>query len=80
MVGWHHQCNGHKFEQILVDGEGERSLVCCNPWCHKESDVTEQLNNNRLKKRLKGCSHDADITSPFLFMTVIFTSYANNLI
>ena len=48
MVGWHHQCNGHKFEQILVDGEGERSLVCCNPWCHKESDVTEQLNNNRL--------------------------------
>ena len=22
------------------------SLACCSPWCHKESDTTEQLNNN----------------------------------
>ena len=22
------------------------SLVCCSPWGHKESDITEQLNNN----------------------------------
>ena len=28
MVGWHHQLNGHKFEQGLGDGEGQRSLVC----------------------------------------------------
>ena len=22
---------------------GQRSLVCCNPWGHKESNTTEQL-------------------------------------
>ena len=33
MVGWHHQLNGHEFEQTLGDGEGQGSLVCCSPWC-----------------------------------------------
>ena len=29
MVGWHHQLNGHEFEQALrVDGQG--SLACCS--------------------------------------------------
>ena len=42
MVGWHHQLNGHEFEQVLGDGEGQRSLECCSPWGHKESDTTEQ--------------------------------------
>ena len=23
MVGWHHQLNGHEFEQTLGDGEGQ---------------------------------------------------------
>ena len=32
MVGWHHQLNGHEFEQTLGDGEGQGSLVCCSPW------------------------------------------------
>ena len=26
MVGWHHQLNGHEFEQILGDSEGQGSL------------------------------------------------------
>ena len=26
MVGWHHQLNGHEFEQDLGDGEGQGSL------------------------------------------------------
>ena len=26
MVGWHHQLNGHEFEQTLGDGDGEGSL------------------------------------------------------
>ena len=47
MVGWHHQLNGHEFEQVLGDGEGQGGLVCCSPWGHKESDMTEQLNNNK---------------------------------
>ena len=47
VVGWHHQLNGCEFEQTLGDGEGQVSLVCCRPWGQKESDMTEQLNNNR---------------------------------
>ena len=52
MVGWHHWLNGHEFEQILGYGEGQGSLVCYSPWGHKESYMTEQLdNNNRNLKR-----------------------------
>ena len=47
MVGWYHQLNGHEFEQTLGDGEGQGSLTCCSPWGCKESDMTEQLNNNK---------------------------------
>jgi len=39
--------NGHEFEQALGDGEGQVSLLCCSPWGHKESDMTEQLNKNK---------------------------------
>ena len=41
MIGWHHQLNGHDFEQAPRDGEGQGSLACCSPWGHKESDTTE---------------------------------------
>ena len=37
--------NGHEFEQVLEDGEGQGSLVCCSPWVHRV-DMTEQLNSN----------------------------------
>ena len=43
MVGWHPWLNGHEFEQVLGDEEGQGSLVCCSPWGHKELDLTEQL-------------------------------------
>ena len=45
MVGWHHRLNRHEFEQTLGDGEGQGSLACCSPWGRKESDTTEQLDN-----------------------------------
>ena len=32
MVGWHHRVNGHEFEQISGDSEGQGSLGCCSPW------------------------------------------------
>ena len=48
MVGWHHQLNGHEFEQTLGDGEGQGGLVCCSPRVHKELDTNEQLNNNSI--------------------------------
>ena len=41
MVGWHHQLNGHEFEETPGVGDGQRRLVCCSPWGHKESDTTE---------------------------------------
>ena len=44
MVGWHHQLEGHEFEQAPGVGDGQGSLACCSPWGHKESDTTEQLN------------------------------------
>ena len=44
MVGWHHRLNGSEFEQALVVGDGQGSLVCCSSWGHKEYDMTEQLN------------------------------------
>ena len=58
MVGWHHQLNGHKFEQAPGDGEGQGSLVCCSPWGRKESDTTEWLNN----KHFWCSSNTLDIT------------------
>ena len=47
MVGWHHQLIGHEFEQAPGEGKRQGTLVCCSPWGHKESDMTEQLNNNK---------------------------------
>ena len=46
MAGQHHRCNEQKLGQTLGDGEGQGGLVCCSPWGRKESDATEQLNNN----------------------------------
>ena len=44
MVGWHHQLDGHEFEQALGVGDGQGGLVCCSPWGGKELDTTERLN------------------------------------
>ena len=46
MAGWHHQCNGHELGQTSGGGEGQAYLVCCSPWGHKESDMTERRNNS----------------------------------
>ena len=44
MVGWHHQLDGHEFEQAWGVGDEQRSLACCSAWGHKESDTNEWLN------------------------------------
>ena len=46
MVGWHHQLDGHEFEQVPGDGEGQGGLACCSPWNRKQSDMTERLSNS----------------------------------
>ena len=58
MVGWHHCLKGHEFEQAPGVGEEKGSLACCGPWVHKELDMTEWLNNNKI--------HDLEIFSPIL--------------
>ena len=47
MIGWHHQLDGHEFEQAPGAGDGQGSLVCCSPWGRKELDTTERLNNSK---------------------------------
>jgi len=41
MVGWHHQFDGHEFEQAPGVGDGQRSLACYSPGGCKKSDMTE---------------------------------------
>ena len=48
MAGWHHRLDGHGFGWTLGVGDGQGGLACCSPWGCKESDVTEQLNGQRL--------------------------------
>ena len=40
MIGWHHQLNGHEFEQALGLGDGQGSLASCSPWVRRELDMT----------------------------------------
>ena len=51
MIGWHHRLEGHEFEQALGVGDGQGNLAGCSPWGHKESDMTELLN----ERTLQGC-------------------------
>ena len=47
MVGQQHRLTGLEFEKTPRDSEGQENLVCCSPLGHKESDMTEGLNNNK---------------------------------
>ena len=44
MVRWHHQLDGHQFEQAVGVGDGQGGVACCSSWGHRELDTTEQLN------------------------------------
>ena len=44
MAGWHHQLDGHEFEQALGVGDAHGDLACCSLCGWKELDMTEQLN------------------------------------
>ena len=44
MVGWHHRLNVHECEQAPGVGDAKGRLTSCNPWSHKELDMTERLN------------------------------------
>ena len=44
MAGWHHQLDEREFEWTAGVGDGQGGLVCWGSWGHKESDMTEWLN------------------------------------
>jgi len=44
MVRWHHQLNGHEFEQASGIGDGQGRLACCSSWGCKDLATTEWLN------------------------------------
>ena len=46
MVGWHHQLDGHGFEQTLGGSKGQGSLVWRIHRGPKELETTERLNSN----------------------------------
>ena len=37
-----------EFEQTSGDSEGQGMCECCSPRGHKESDMTERLNNSNI--------------------------------
>ena len=55
VVGWQHRPNERESEQTLGDAGRQRSLACCSPWGHKESDMAEWLNNNKSYLIITGC-------------------------
>ena len=43
-VGWHHQLDGHEFEQVPGTLNEQGIMACCSPWGCKAADTTERLN------------------------------------
>ena len=52
----------------LGDTEGQGSLTCRSPWGPKESDTTEQLNNNKTRKQ----SLNSRISTSFYIKTFLW--------
>ena len=45
MVRWHHQLDGHEFEQAPGVGDGQGSPACCDSWDHRVGhDWATELN------------------------------------
>ena len=64
MVGWHHQLNGHEFEQTPGDNEGQGSLERCSPWGQRVTHdlATEQHVDNPLSTgMIKECACKAGL-------------------
>ena len=73
MVGWHHQLEGHEFEQAPGVGDGQGSLACCSPRGRKESDTTERLNWTELNEIF--CSFSYQVRKPYEYSTPL--TYVN---
>ena len=47
MIGWHHQLDGHEFEQAPAVGDGQGSPACCSPWGHSQRQVIKRTTTVR---------------------------------
>ena len=64
MAGWHHRPDGRESEQTPGAGEAQGSLACSS-WGYKESNTTEQLNddNDLIKEGGAPASVDCQLES-----------------
>ena len=81
MVGWHYRLNGHEFEQILGDSEGQGSLAYCSPWGHSQAWLsnwtTTKLFSVKNKQTISFFLNVAcDSASPCL-QTLLFLSWSH---
>ena len=54
MVGWHHQLDGHEFEQAPGAGDRQGGLACCSPRGHRvRHDWVTKLNWTEPGKEVK---------------------------
>ena len=70
MVGWHHQLNGHEFEQTPGDSGGQRTLVCS---ARESAESGTRLSNCRTRANKGGvCLASVVITSFLIFRKQIY--------
>ena len=74
MVGWHHQLNGHEFEQTLGNGQGQESLACAAVCGVAKSHnlVTEHTHIMGFTLRLRLCWLVFDVGKSPCFLTLSF--------
>ena len=72
MVGWHHQLNGHEFEQTPGDSERQGSLACYSLWGHRvgHDEVTEQ--QFTICKQLKQWPKNYNLSYLFVVLHYLF--------
>ena len=71
MSGWHHQLDGHEYEQAPGIVDGQDSLMCCSPWGCKESDMIEQLKNNKCETGGLACHCPSQIVEHKLIFSYV---------
>ena len=76
MVGWHHQLNGHEFEQAPGVDDGQGGPACRSPWGCKELDMTEQLNWTEISfLEMQGLNTDFNLCTTSYQMALFVSSF-----
>ena len=77
MVRWHHQLDGHEFEQSQRDGEGQERQECCSPQSHNLDQPHSLAGTVSPPLQLPQCLSPTAVTghSSFLFILLVFSSF-----